>query len=123
MPDACGGHTFETAKNQKSGHSRCHVLVILILVCAAALGILALRTSALRDDLSSLFTSEKYRTPVTVDGVAVITQDVSYGYVEDVPVEEFLDRTRFDAYAHMPLFLKLGFAFGIFEKNTVFTVR
>ena len=43
-----------------------------------------------------------------------------YGYVEEMPLDEFLDRTRFDAYEDMPLFLKLGFAFGIFEKNTVF---
>ena len=43
-----------------------------------------------------------------------------YGYVEEISLDEFLDRTRFDAYEDMPLFLKLGFAFGIFEKNTVF---
>lgn len=43
-----------------------------------------------------------------------------YGYYENIPLEEFLARTRFDAYENMPLFLKLGFAFGIFEENTVF---
>ena len=43
-----------------------------------------------------------------------------YGYVEEISLDEFLDRTRFDAYEDMPLFLKLGFAFGVFEKNTVF---
>ena len=43
-----------------------------------------------------------------------------YGYCENISLEEFLSRTRFDAYENMPLFLKLGFAFGIFEKNTVF---
>ena len=43
-----------------------------------------------------------------------------YGYVEEVSLDEFLGRTRFDAYEDMPLFLKLGFAFGVFEKNTVF---
>jgi hypothetical protein len=43
-----------------------------------------------------------------------------YGYVEELPVGEFLGRTSFEAYEGMPLFLKLGFAFGIFEKNTVF---
>ena len=46
-----------------------------------------------------------------------------YGYLEELSVSEFLARTRFDAYEPMPLFLKLGFAFGIFEKNTVFLVR
>ena len=45
-----------------------------------------------------------------------------YGYMEEVSVAEFLERTSFEAYEHMPLFLKLGFAFGFFEKNTVFTV-
>lgn len=43
-----------------------------------------------------------------------------YGYVEEITLGEFLDRTSFDAYTNMPLFLKLGFAFNIFEKNTVF---
>ena len=43
-----------------------------------------------------------------------------YGYVEELPVGEFLSRTSFESYEDMPLFLKLGFAFGIFEQNTVF---
>ena len=46
----------------------------------------------------------------------------SAGYMEEVSVKEFLERTSFEACEHMPLFLKLGFAFGFFEKNTVFTV-
>ena len=45
------------------------------------------------------------------------------GYFEETPLNEFLDRTRFDAYEDMPLFLKLGFAFGIFEKNMVFVPK
>ncbi|MBO4637840.1 MAG: C39 family peptidase [Clostridiales bacterium] len=45
-----------------------------------------------------------------------------YGYYETISIGEFLDRTSFEAYEHMPLFLKLGFAFGVFEKNTVFIV-
>ena len=52
-----------------------------------------------------------------------ITVANPYGYVEEISVGEFLQRTSFEAYEKMPLFLKLGFAFGIFEKNTVFTVR
>ena len=43
-----------------------------------------------------------------------------YGYVEELPIGEFLSRTSFEAYEDMPLFLRLGFAFGIFEQNTVF---
>ena len=46
-----------------------------------------------------------------------------YGYYEELPLSEFLDRTSFEAYEGMPWFLKLGFAVGIFEKNTVFTVE
>lgn len=46
-----------------------------------------------------------------------------YGYYEDLSVEEFLSRTTFEAYENMSLFLKLGFAFGIFEKNAIFSVQ
>ena len=52
-----------------------------------------------------------------------ITAANPYGYYEELPIEDFLDRTSFEAYENMPVFLKLGFAFGIFEKNTVFTVQ
>ena len=43
-----------------------------------------------------------------------------YGYEERITINEFLDRTSFKAYENMPLFLKLGFAFDVFEKNTIF---
>ena len=46
-----------------------------------------------------------------------------YGYIEDITLQEFVDRTSFESYNDMPLFLELGFAFGIFEKNTVFIVE
>ena len=46
-----------------------------------------------------------------------------YGYIEEIGLQEFLNRTSFEAYEKMPLFLELGFAFGIFEKNTVFIVE
>lgn len=204
---------------------------ILIISVAAALGILQIRTSAISDDYSSVYGNEKYQTPVLIEGVNVIKQDIScgyaviemfsswsghsvtekslydqygkvvtstgnsfckemnkqfpeyrttickylkntelidavyeslsdgipvpfewaalygdewtlhysliigaditadkitvanpYGYFEEITVAELLDRTSFEAYENMPLFLKLGFAFGIFEKNTVFKV-
>ena len=207
------------------------ILVLLILVCAAALVRVHVKTAAIQNDYSAVFHDEKYQRPVRVEGVEVITQDVScgyavlemfsrwnggdlteedlyaeygkvvtstgkafceemnkrfpaytttmrsyltntklldtvyaclsegkpvpvewaalygddwtlhyslivgmdipndkvtvanpYGYMEEVSVAEFLERTSFEAYEHMPLFLKLGFAFGFFEKNTVFTV-
>ena len=46
-----------------------------------------------------------------------------YGYTEEITIKEFIDRTSFESYENMPIFLKLGFAFGIFEKNTLFIVE
>ena len=46
-----------------------------------------------------------------------------YGYNEEITIKEFLNRTSFEAYENMPIFLKLGFAFGVFEKNTIFIVE
>ena len=46
-----------------------------------------------------------------------------YGYMEEIPVDEFLRRTSFEAYEGMPFYLQLAFAAGVFEKNTIFTVR
>ena len=43
-----------------------------------------------------------------------------YGYIENLSVKDFLDRTSFKAYEKMPFYYRLAFAFGIFEKNTVF---
>ena len=45
-----------------------------------------------------------------------------YGYLEEITIKELLDRTSFNAYENMPLFFKLGFAFNVFEKNTLFIV-
>ena len=45
-----------------------------------------------------------------------------YGYIEELTLDEFLSRTSYEAYDGMPFFLKAGFAFGIFEKNTMFSV-
>lgn len=46
-----------------------------------------------------------------------------YGFTEVLPIERFLERTSFEAYEHMPLFLRLGFLFDVFEKNTVFILE
>ncbi|MBD5119023.1 MAG: hypothetical protein HDT37_07930 [Clostridiales bacterium] len=43
-----------------------------------------------------------------------------YGYLEKISLEDFLNRTSFEAFEDMPFFYKLGFAFGVFEKNTIF---
>jgi len=204
----------------------------LIVLAIAAIGILQIRTHIILDDYSSVYENEKYKTPIMIDGVDVIRQDVScgyavlemfsswsghsvtekslydqygkvitstgkafckemnkqfpeytttickylkntelidaiyenlsdgipvpfewaalygdewtlhysliigadipadritvanpYGYYEELTVAELLNRTSFEAYEKMPIFLKLGFAFGIFEKNTVFRVQ
>lgn len=46
-----------------------------------------------------------------------------YGYVENIKVDEFLNRTTFKAYKNLPLFLNFGFAFGAFHKNTLFYAK
>ena len=208
------------------------LVIVLVLTGAVAMAILQMRTKSVLDDYSSVYQNEKYQTPIMIEGVDVIKQDVScgyaviemfsrwnggqvseqslydqygkvvtstgkafcaemnkqfpeytttmckylkntelidqiyenlsdgipvpiewaalyddqwtlhyslvigadipgdkitianpYGYYEEVSVAEFLNRTSFEAYEDMPLFLKLGFAFGIFEKNSIFRVR
>ena len=46
-----------------------------------------------------------------------------YGYIENVTTKEFIDRTTFNAYKNMPLFLNFGFAFGAFHKNAIFYAK
>ena len=53
----------------------------------------------------------------------VVTIYNPYGYIEEITVKEFIDRTTFEAYKNMPLFLNFGFAFGAFEKNTIFYAK
>ena len=50
----------------------------------------------------------------------VVTVYNPYGYIETINTKEFISRTSFSAYKNMPLFLDFGFAFGAFEKNTIF---
>ena len=46
-----------------------------------------------------------------------------YGYIENIKVDDFLNRTSFKAYKNMPLFLGFGFAFGAFDKNVIFYAK
>ena len=46
-----------------------------------------------------------------------------YGYIENITINDFLNRTTFKAYKNMPLFLDFGFAFGAFHKNTIFYAK
>ncbi len=43
-----------------------------------------------------------------------------YGYYEELTLEELFKRTSFEAYSPMPLFMKMGFAIGMFEKTLFF---
>lgn len=46
-----------------------------------------------------------------------------YGYIENIDIQSFIDRTTFNAYKRIPLFLNFGFAFGAFHKNTLFYAK
>ncbi len=52
-----------------------------------------------------------------------ITVANPYGYYEVLTPEELFERTSFRAYEHMPLFMRMGFAIGLFEKNTLYSVE
>ncbi len=43
-----------------------------------------------------------------------------YGYIENITIDSFIKRSTFKAYKNIPAFLNFGFAFGAFEKNTIF---
>ena len=62
-----------------------------------------------------------------VSGLDLVNDNIiiynPYGYIENVTAKEFIDRTTFNAYKNMPLFLNFGFAFGVFHKNTVFYAK
>lgn len=51
------------------------------------------------------------------DKIAILNP---YGYEEVLTLKELVDRTSFKAYETMPIYLKLAFAFGVFERNTIF---
>ena len=59
-----------------------------------------------------------------VTGLDISNDEVTvynpYGYIENINVKEFISRTTFQSYKNMPLFLAFGFAYGAFDKNTIF---
>ena len=59
-----------------------------------------------------------------ITGMDILNDKVTvanpYGYIETLSIKELLDRTSFKAFDNMPFFYRLAFAFGVFEKNTVF---
>ena len=56
------------------------IISVLIAITAIALIRLQIRTNSIMNDYSAVFEEEKYQTPVYIEGVDVITQDVSCGY-------------------------------------------
>ena len=52
-----------------------------------------------------------------------ITVANPYGYIEEITIKEFINRSSFEAYDNMPIYFKLAFAANIFEKNTIFIVE
>ena len=93
------------------------------------------------DLLKTIYTSLKNNNPVAIEwaakyenewtlhfsvvtGLDLTNDNVTiynpYGYIENIHVDEFINRTTFEAYSNMPLFLNFGFAFGAFDKNALF---
>ena len=64
----------------------------------------------------SLITGVDYRN----DNITIYNP---YGYIENINLNEFISRATFKAYEHLPLFLAFGFAYGAFEKNTIFYAK
>ena len=55
-------------------------LSIIICIAIVALAICEIRTRLMQDDYSSIYDNEKYQTPIKIENVEVITQDISCGY-------------------------------------------
>ena len=51
------------------------------------------------------------------------TDDAVAGYEESYTVSDFLRATRYDSYENMTLPFSFGFAFGLFHKNTIYTIQ
>ena len=62
-----------------------------------------------------------------ITALDILNDDVKiynpYGCIENINIDEFISRTSFKAYKNIPLFLNFGFAFGAFEKNTIFFAK
>ena len=61
-------------------------------------------------------------TSLNIAGDAVKVYN-PYGSIESISIDEFLGRISFKSYQNLPLFLNFGFAFGAFEKNTIFYAK
>lgn len=56
------------------------LIVAVALIFGIAFSVLAIRTNAIKDDYSFVYNNESYARAITIDGIEVITQDVSCGY-------------------------------------------
>ena len=52
-----------------------------------------------------------------------ITISNPYGYAETYSLNDFLRATRYESYENMEFYFKLGFAAGLFSKNTIYIIR
>ena len=52
----------------------------LIVIAAVLLIISSIRSRMIQDDYSSVYADERYQTPIMIDNVDVIKQDISCGY-------------------------------------------
>lgn len=61
-----------------------------------------------------------------VTGLSIVNDEVivanPYGYYENLSIDNFLSRTRYDAYENMEFGFYMGFIYGFFDKNTLFIV-
>jgi len=55
-------------------------------------------------------------------GADEITISNPYGHMETYTLSDFLQATRYDSYENMEFFFKIGFAAGIFKKNTIYII-
>ena len=46
-----------------------------------------------------------------------------YGYEEVYSIQDFLSAMNFNNYENMPIFIKMGIFFGLFDKNTIYVIE
>ena len=56
-------------------------------------------------------------------GADEITISYPYGYKESYTLRDVLRATRYESYENMEFYLKCGFAAGLFQKNTIYTLQ
>ena len=74
----------------------------------------------MKDDKWTLHYSLLIGMDIPNDTVQVLNP---YGYTEYLPITDWIERVNYEAYEDMPFFTRLGFAFGVFEKNTIFIME